>query len=289
MQNHPVPKTYYDLLEISENASPEEAKKAYRKLALKNHPDKNPGDKSAETKFKEISEAYAVLSNENARKLYDQLKRTSEAEARLAANEFLTRQNQPGADTQQDSERQRRAEAAERRAREAQERQQAEAQRRENERRRYAEAAERRAREAREREWQETKPSFSQPQEKRQKASQSQEARERHAEAAEKRRSQPMPQSAAQPKEESFTQRSSMRSAPTMFMRVSEPADVRSLIAFLVIAQIIAQEMARHQQAQMCLCLQICVRLQTVTCRTPILIDPQEESPLYASRMGHAF
>jgi len=62
---------YYDILEISRKATPEELKKAYRKKALQFHPDKNPGDAEAEKRFKEVSEAYEVLSDEKKRQLYD--------------------------------------------------------------------------------------------------------------------------------------------------------------------------------------------------------------------------
>lgn len=62
---------YYDTLEISRNATPDEIKKAYRKKALQYHPDKNPGNSEAEKNFKEISEAYEVLSDEKKRQLYD--------------------------------------------------------------------------------------------------------------------------------------------------------------------------------------------------------------------------
>jgi curved DNA-binding protein len=66
-------KDYYKILGVDKNATQEEIKKAYRKLALKYHPDRNPGDKAAEEKFKEITEAHEVLSDPEKRKKYDQL------------------------------------------------------------------------------------------------------------------------------------------------------------------------------------------------------------------------
>ena len=63
---------YYELLRVDRGASPDELKRAYRQLAREYHPDANPNDEEAEAKFKEISEAYAVLSDEEARSRYDQ-------------------------------------------------------------------------------------------------------------------------------------------------------------------------------------------------------------------------
>lgn len=64
-------KDYYDILGIDKNASDKDIKKAYRKLAIKYHPDKNPDDKTAEEKFKEVSEAYEVLSDADKKSNYD--------------------------------------------------------------------------------------------------------------------------------------------------------------------------------------------------------------------------
>lgn len=62
---------FYSVLGVSKTATEADIKKAYRKLAMKHHPDKNKGDKSSEKKFKEINEAYETLSDPKKRKQYD--------------------------------------------------------------------------------------------------------------------------------------------------------------------------------------------------------------------------
>src|ERR1700720_722315 len=66
-----MPRDFYDVLGVKRDASEEDIKKSYRKLARQYHPDRNPGDKQAETKFKEIQEAYDVLSDETKRANFD--------------------------------------------------------------------------------------------------------------------------------------------------------------------------------------------------------------------------
>jgi curved DNA-binding protein len=81
-------KDYYKILGVERKASADDIRKAYRKLAMQYHPDKNPGDKKAEDKFKEINEAYQVLSDETKRARYDQLG--------SAYSDFRTRGGRPG-------------------------------------------------------------------------------------------------------------------------------------------------------------------------------------------------
>lgn len=67
----PTPRDYYEVLGVGRDASPDEIKKAYRDLAFKNHPDKNPGDSAAEERFKEATEAFEALSDSDKRAQYD--------------------------------------------------------------------------------------------------------------------------------------------------------------------------------------------------------------------------
>src|SRR3982750_2261042 len=62
---------FYEILGVSKTASPDEIKKAYRKVAMQYHPDRNPGDKASEEKFKEAAEAYEILSDPDKRAQYD--------------------------------------------------------------------------------------------------------------------------------------------------------------------------------------------------------------------------
>lgn len=66
-----MPRDYYEVLEVKKNASADDIKRAYRKLARQHHPDRNPGDKEAEKRFKEIQDAYEVLSDKTKREKYD--------------------------------------------------------------------------------------------------------------------------------------------------------------------------------------------------------------------------
>src|SRR5436189_2062686 len=68
----PTTRDYYEVLGIVRTADGEEIKRAYRRLAMKYHPDRNPGDAEAEAKFKECAEAHEVLSDEQRRRIYDQ-------------------------------------------------------------------------------------------------------------------------------------------------------------------------------------------------------------------------
>src|SRR3954451_6513626 len=91
---------YYEVLGVARDASADAIKKAYRGLARKYHPDVNPGDKSAEARFKEAQQAYDILSDAEKRALYDRYGRAAfegmAAGPRTSAHEWTSRQGGPG-------------------------------------------------------------------------------------------------------------------------------------------------------------------------------------------------
>lgn len=91
-----IDKDFYGELGVSSSASSEEIKKAYRKLARENHPDANPGDSKAEQKFKAVSEAYGVLSDDEKRKQYDEARSLFGSGGRFAGGGFGGAQQAPG-------------------------------------------------------------------------------------------------------------------------------------------------------------------------------------------------
>src|SRR5438876_9743164 len=90
-------KDYYETLGVKKSASTEDIRKAFRKLARKYHPDVNPGDKTAEEKFKSISEANEVLSDPKKRKIYDQIGFYSDNIDPATAEAYARGGGQPGA------------------------------------------------------------------------------------------------------------------------------------------------------------------------------------------------
>ena len=95
---------YYEILGVARDATPEAIKKAYRGMARKHHPDVNPGDKTAEKKFKEVQQAYDILSDPEKRALYDRygnaaFEGMAAAGPRTSASEWTARFGEPGYET----------------------------------------------------------------------------------------------------------------------------------------------------------------------------------------------
>ena len=83
-----VQRDYYEVLSVEKTADGEEIKRAYRRMAMKYHPDRNPGDAEAESKFKEAAEAYEVLSDASKRQRYDQFGHEGLRGTGAAAHDF---------------------------------------------------------------------------------------------------------------------------------------------------------------------------------------------------------
>src|SRR5579864_5720777 len=79
---------FYDILGVSKSADADELKRAYRKLAMQHHPDRNPGDKSAEQKFKDLNEAYDVLKDDQKRAAYDRFGHAAFENGSRGASDF---------------------------------------------------------------------------------------------------------------------------------------------------------------------------------------------------------
>ena len=100
---------YYEVLGVAKDATPEAIKKAYRGLARKHHPDVNPGDRTAEKRFKEVQQAYDILSDPEKRALYDRygtaaFEGMAAAGPRTSASEWTARFGEPGSETMDFSE-----------------------------------------------------------------------------------------------------------------------------------------------------------------------------------------